>query len=261
MDWTHSLAGALVGLMVGTTGVGGGSLMAPILILLLGVAPTTAVGTDLWFAAATKAVGGSVHHKFGQPDWKVVRLLCYGSIPAAAVTIFFLSSFELKQVKDGLIMQALAGILILTAIGMLARGPIQNFALGLKDATRARFKTNQPALTVLAGIFLGTLVTLTSVGAGALGTTILLALYPLRMRAAKLVGTDIVHAVPLTLVAGMGHLWLGHVDFRLLGALLIGSVPGVIIGSLLSTRLPENFLRPIIASVLGLSALKLLGIF
>ncbi len=259
MDGLHSLAGLLVGIMVGMTGVGGGSLMAPILILVLGVAPATAVGTDLWFAAITKAVGGAVHYRLGEPDWLVVRRLAMGSIPAAIATLAFLSGVGMGPMKQGVIVQALGAILVLTAVATVSWRWVQRHAADLAQERAARYRALQPALTVAGGAVLGAMVTLTSIGAGALGATMLLALYPLRMNARRLVGTDIVHAVPLTLVAGIGHLVMGHVDWGLLGALLVGSIPGIIAGSWLATRLSDRLIRPVLALVLLASGIKLLA--
>jgi hypothetical protein len=259
MDYAHGLAGLLVGTLVGMTGVGGGSLMAPILVLLLGVAPTTAVGTDLWFAAITKSVGGAVHQRLGDPDWQIVRRLALGSIPASILTLLLLTQLDIGQMRQGLVINALGVILIVTALATLSWRQAHRLALGLEPAAAARYRTLQPALTVTAGAILGFLVTLTSIGAGALGATMLLALYPLRMSATRLVGTDIVHAVPLTVVAGLGHLWMGNVDFSLLGALLIGSIPGIILGSFLATRLSDRFVRPVLAIVLLASGIKMLS--
>lgn len=258
MDFTHAVSGLLVGALVGLTGVGGGSLMAPILILLVGVAPTTAVGTDLWFAAITKAVGGAFHHKYGEPDWQVVRRLALGSLPASVVTLLFLSQMELGTVKQGLIMYALGFVLILTALGTFCWGWIRRSAARLEERKADRYRRMQPSLTVLSGAILGVMVTITSVGAGALGATMLLALYPRRMNPARLVGTDIVHAVPLTIVAGFGHMWMGNVDFSLLGSLLVGSIPGIIFGSWLATRVAGGFIRPALAVVLVASGVRML---
>lgn len=259
MDYAHGFAGLLVGALVGMTGVGGGSLMAPILVLLLGVAPTTAVGTDLWFAAITKSVGSAAHYRLGQPDWQVVRRLACGSIPASIAMLFVLAQLDLGQMRQGLVINALGIILVVTALATLSWRHVHRATLGLAPETARRYRAMQPALTVLAGAVLGTMVTLTSIGAGALGATMLIALYPLRMSATRLVGTDIVHAVPLTVVAGLGHLWMGNVDFSLLGALLIGSIPGILIGSVLATRLSERFIRPTLALVLLASGIKMLS--
>ncbi|MCE7795901.1 sulfite exporter TauE/SafE family protein [Sphingobium sufflavum] len=258
MDILHAVSGLLVGALVGLTGVGGGSLMAPILILLIGVAPATAVGTDLWFAAITKLVGGTVHHRYGDPDWQVVRRLACGSVPAAIVTLIVLSQMHMGQVKQGFIMSLLGGALILTALATLSWGWIRRKAAGISQPRALAYRRVQPGLTVAAGAILGVLVSMTSVGAGALGATMLLALYPRRMTPARLVGTDIVHAVPLTMVAGLGHLWLGNVNFTLLGSLLVGSIPGILIGSLLATRVSGGIIRPFLAVVLVASGLKML---
>lgn len=263
MDILHGVAGLFVGLMVGMTGVGGGSLMAPILILLFGVAPATAVGTDLWFASLTKAVGGVVHHRHGGPDggpdYLVVKRLCMGSIPAALITILILSHTHVQQMKTGIVTASLGCVLIATAIAMLLRGRFHNWALARRVGTADRFTRLQPALTVAAGALLGVMVTLTSVGAGAIGATLLLALYPIRMRMQRLVATDIVHAVPLTLVAGLGHLWIGNVNPLLLVNLLAGSLPGIIIGSLLATRVSERVLQPLLAVVLVIVGWRLIA--
>ena len=257
MNALNTAAGFGVGLLVGLTGVGGGSLMTPILVLLFGVAPASAVGTDLWFAALTKIVGGTVQHRRGMVDWQVVGRLSLGSLPAAVLTLLWMHASGSARVSQGLILQALGGVLLLTAAAMVFKRRMQAVGQALRSTAPASFKRAQPALTVLAGAILGGLVTLTSVGAGALGTVMLVYLYPFRMTPARLVGTDIVHAIPLTLVAGTGHLLLGHVDFALLGTLLLGSIPGIVIGSLLSSRAPEGLLRAAIAAVLVAVGAKL----
>jgi uncharacterized membrane protein YfcA len=258
MNLLNVIAGLGVGLIVGLTGVGGGSLMAPILILMFGVAPSTAVGTDLWFAAITKTVGGYIHHTKGGPDLRIVRRLCYGSLPAAALTLWFLFRTDAQQIKGGTISAVLGVALLLTAIATLFRDRLHNATRSV-DAEKAEgFLRWQMILTVAAGALLGFLVTLTSVGAGALGATMLVALYPIRMTPRKLVGTDIVHAVPLTIVAGFGHLWIGNVDGMLLFNLLIGSIPGIIMGSLLAARLSNKLLQPALALVLAITGTRLL---
>jgi uncharacterized membrane protein YfcA len=257
MEWANPLAGLGVGLVVGLTGVGGGALMTPILVLIFGMAPATAVGTDLWFAAVTKMFGGAVHHRRGSVDWAVLRLLCLGSLPVAALTLFWLHSSGASQMKHGLILNLLGSVLILTAGAMVFKRQAQALGKTLRINAAERFKHAQPALTVLAGATLGFLVTLTSVGAGALGAVMLVYLYPFRMTPARLVGTDIVHAIPLTILAGSGHMFMGNVDFGLLWQLLAGSVPGVLIGSMLSNKAPEAFLRPAIAFILVLVGVKL----
>lgn len=257
MDLMHAVAGFLVGAMVGMTGVGGGALMTPILVLLFGVVPATAVGTDLWFAATTKMVGGFMHHRKGSVDWEVLGRLCLGSLPASVLTLLWLHVSGMNQVKNGIILTALGCVLILTAVAMIFRTRTQAWGKAIRMRAPAKFKRAQPALTVLAGAILGFLVTLTSVGAGALGVVMLVYLYPLRMKPARLVGTDIVHAIPLTIVAGTGHLMMGNVNVGLLANLLVGSVPGVICGSLLGAKVPESLLRTAIAVVLTAVGVKL----
>ena len=258
MDFLHPLSGFVVGTMVGLTGVGGGSLMAPIMILLLGVAPTTAVGTDLWFAALTKMVGGGVHHAQGHADWQVVRRLAYGSLPAAVLTLWFLSTNGGHQMKGGFVVHILGAALIVTARINLCQRLIYQSAVNIAHERITVYRTYLPGLTILCGVVLGTIVTLTSVGAGALGATMLVMLYPIRLTTQKIVGTDIVHAVPLTMLAGLGYFWMGKVDLTLLGSLLIGSIPGIVIGSRLTKRVNAGFLRIALAMMLVFSGAKLL---
>jgi uncharacterized membrane protein YfcA len=248
MDGMYTLSGFLVGLIVGVTGVGGGSLMTPLLVLLFGVSPVTAVGTDLLYASLTKTLGGWVHGRRGTVDWKVVGLLSLGSLPAAVVTIALLKYLALdEKTLRGLVTTVLSAALLLTAIALLLKSRIRRFALS-RDGTLLHHR-HLTAATIATGIIVGILVAISSVGAGVLGTVALLFLYP-RMSAAKVVGTDIVHAVPLTAVAGMGHLALGTVDLVLLGSLLLGSLPGIYLGSHLSAKVPEGILRPVLATML-----------
>jgi uncharacterized protein len=260
MDIGYIFSGFAVGLLVGVTGVGGGSLMTPLLVFLFGFKPAIAVGTDLLFAAITKTAGVWVHHgKHGSVDWKVVGLLAIGSLPAALITIFVIKHLmSIGQETSGLITYSLGIALILTAAALLIRSyvtrnierPVENGVV-----STGRFTTMQIPATIFTGVVLGALVTLSSVGAGALGTIAILFLYP-KMTTLKVVGTDLAHAIPLTAVAGMGHLSLGHVDFVLLGSLLVGSVPGIWIGSHVSAKIPEKVLRPILASILMVIGLK-----
>lgn len=252
------LAGLLVGLVVGMTGVGGGSLMAPILILVFGVAPLAAVGTDLWFAAVTKAVGAGVHHQTGGPDYLVVRRLAFGSLPGAILTLWLLSALSMSQIKTGLIMNALGIVLIMTALTTLFRRSLQRHVFAAEGRLAQTIKPYQTELTIAAGFILGVLVTLTSVGAGALGATMLLMLYPKRLSTRRVIATDIVHAVPLTAVAGAGHMWAGNVDIHLLAWLLLGSLPGIVVGSLLASRVSESLIRPALAAVLLFAGCRLL---
>ena len=230
--------------------------MAPIMILLLGVVPTTAVGTDLWFAGITKAVGGTIHHSRGTTDFAIVRRLAYGSIPFSILTLLALNYGNLHQVKQGFIAEALGVVLILTSIATVFRTWLRHQSERRK--LRGRLKKIQAPATIIAGAILGVLVTLTSVGAGALCATVLVSLYPGRLSLKKVVGTDIVHAIPLTLVAGLGHLWLGNVDWILLVSLLVGSIPGIIIGSLLVQKVSDKFVQIGLAIILAIVGVRLM---
>jgi len=259
VDMHTALAGLFVGLMVGLTGIGGGALMTPILVLILGTAPKTAVGTDLFFAAITKMAGAAVHGQRGTIDWQIWRRLAAGSLPAALVTGLALHLFGGTVVKaDSAIMYGLGSMLVLTAAGLMLKPRLHALSRHLRADRVERFKHLQGPLTVLAGVFLGVVVTLTSVGAGALGTVIMLYLYPVRLTPAKVVGTDLAHAIPLALVAGSGHLMAGHVNYLLLMTLLLGSIPGVLFGSWLSGRAPEGVLRFLLALLLLATGLKIL---
>jgi len=244
----YSLSGFFVGMLVGFTGVGGGALMTPLLVLLFGIHPATAVGTDLLYASITKSAGTLVHGLSDTVDWPITRRLAFGSVPATALTLIFLAYFSQQTGEGaGLITTVLGVALILTAIALVFRKRILDFF-----ATRVgEFEPGQAkALTIALGALLGVLVSLSSVGAGAIGVTVLLILYP-RLPAAKIVGSDIAHAVPLTLIAGVGHWFLGSIDWALLGSLLVGSIPGITIGSYIGARVPDRVLRPILASTLA----------
>jgi len=244
MDPLFVVLGLVVGTLVGMTGVGAGSLVTPALALS-GVPPAVAVGTDLVYAAVSKSFGAAVHRLQRTLDLRVAGLLASGSVPAAALTIGVLAATD-GRAQSGLITAALAVALILTALALLAgRARIASMAARYE----ARIAQNRAALTVVAGAALGALVTLSSIGAGALGAVLLVALNP-SMPAARIAGVDIAHAVPLTLVAGLGHLWLGTVDIALAANLLMGSIPGIVLGSLLAGRLPEALLRRLLAFVL-----------
>lgn len=258
-EFIYVLAGLGVGLLVGMTGIGGGALMTPILVILFGISPKTAVGTDLLFAALTKMAGATVHGMRGSVDWQVFRRLSIGSLPAAALTGAMLYVFGRDAVRvDHLVTQAMGVMLLLTAFGMLLKSQLHGLGRHLRLTSVDRFKRWQGPATIAAGAVLGVVVTLTSIGAGALGAVVLLYLYPLRLTPARLVGTDIVHAIPLALVAGAGHWLMGSVDWTLLAKLLAGSIPGVLLGSWWANRAPDGWLRPGIALVLGLSGMKIL---
>jgi uncharacterized membrane protein YfcA len=250
----YSIAGVLVGLLVGMTGVGGGSLMTPILVLAFGFHPATAVGTDLLYASATKLAGTGVHGWRGTVDWRVVRRLATGSVPATLLTLAALSVARMRAEDTGRVITDILGVaLILTGIATLYRKRIVDRLSGAFGRLQDR---RIMWLTISLGVVLGTLVTLTSVGAGALGMTALLVLYP-RAPVARLIGSDIAHAVPLTLIAGLGHFAMGSVNLGLLLSLLIGSIPGIIVGSLIASRMPDRILTPILAATLTVVGAKL----
>ncbi|HXD02304.1 MAG TPA: sulfite exporter TauE/SafE family protein [Novosphingobium sp.] len=254
-DWLHGVAGLFVGTLVGITGVGGGSLMTPILVLLFGVSPQTAVGTDLLFAALTKTAGTATHGWRATIEWRVVRRLASGSVPAAILTLIVLSQVgKFGKNTSDVIVTVLGWMLIFTSIATLLQKRLAVFA-----KRQERLDEDESLWpTVVLGAVIGVAVTVSSVGAGAIGVTALLMLYP-ALRVSRIVGSDIAHAVPLTLVAGFGHWLIGGVDFMLLGNLLIGSIPGVVLGSMLSSRAPDKLLRPALAAVLLFSGFKLLS--
>ncbi len=257
LNWINCAAGFGVGALVGLTGVGGGSLMAPIMILLFGVAPSTAVGTDLWFAATTKIFGAWIHGKKGTIDRQILRRMLMGSLPAALLTLVWLYMTGTGQSHNRLMFKTLGVTLILTSIAAVFRKRVHAFGERMRGSRPIEFKTLQPGLTVVAGVILGFLVTFTSIGAGALGAVMLLYLYPLRLTASSLVGTDIAHAIPLTILAGIGHLILGNVNYGLLVNLLLGSIPGIVLGSLASTYAPEKLVRSAIALMIAVVGVKM----
>jgi uncharacterized membrane protein YfcA len=250
METLYIFSGFFVGAIIGMTGVGGGSLMTPLLVLLFGVAPITAVGTDLLFAAFTKAGGAWAHARRGNVEWNIVGWLALGSVPAAIATLGLLPVFVGDHDRISAITNVTLGIaLILTAGALLFREKL--LALYARDEAIPRPSLGSPWCTLFLGAVLGILVSLSSVGAGALGVTALLMLYP-GLAVARVVGADIAHAVPLTLIAGLGHAANGTVDWTLLGTLLIGSLPGIWLGSSLGRMVPEQLLRRLLAAMLVL---------
>jgi uncharacterized membrane protein YfcA len=247
VDPRFMFSGFFVGLLIGQTGMGGGALMTPILVLFFGIHPATAVGTDLLYASATKTAGTLVHGLNQTVNWRIVARLAVGSVPATAITLVAIAHFDMTGPTSGRIIGLVLGVmLLLTALSLIFRRQF----LRLVGPTQERISPQQAArLTIIVGVVLGVLVTISSVGAGALGVTALLMLYP-RVPMAVIVGSDIAHAVPLTLVAGVGHWWLGSVDWLLLTSLLAGSIPGIVLGSYLSAHIPDAVLRPILAGTL-----------
>lgn len=242
----YPLVGLVVGLVVGLTGVGGGSLMTPALVFLFRVPLAAAIGTDLTFASLTKIAGVAAHGVRGNVNWRIAGRLAAGSLPASIATILAMGQLKAHgKPLDGLILPLLGFSLVATAAAVMLRKRI--LAAGgkmfeLTEQGAGRF-------AVITGVLLGVLVTLTSVGAGAIGVAALMLLYP-KLRAAEIVGSDLAHAIPLVTIAGLGHLQLGNIDYRLLVGLLVGSIPGIYIGSMVSSKLPEVMMRRILAGVL-----------
>ncbi len=258
-DPAFALSGLVTGFLVGLTGVGGGSLMTPLLVLLFGISPSTAVGTDLLYASITKVTGIPVHARKGHIDWKVVGWLTAGSAPAALITVLLLSHLHTSKAFESILKTSVGVALVITAAAILWRATRQgilSFTGGPEPLAAPVAPTPATpegafplAATVLTGAVLGALVTMSSIGAGAIGTVALVFLYP-RFPISRIVGTDIAHAVPLTMIAGLGHLSLGHVNLPLLFNLLIGSIPGIWLGSHASAGIPERWSRPILAVLL-----------
>lgn len=254
MDGIAVLSGLGVGVIVGLTGVGGGSLMTPILITVFKLHPALAIGTDLWFAGLTKTSGALAHHRHGQVDWRIAALLLAGSLPASLATIAMMHATGVNAGWSSAITLTLGIALLVTALTVAYRRAWSALGLRLERHLPARRK---PALTWLCGLLLGVLVSLSSIGAGAIGATLILLLYP-RLDARRIIGTDIAHAVPLTLVAGVGHATLGHVDWALLAMLLAGSLPGIWVGAQLTRKLPERLVRALLCASLVAAGVKVI---
>jgi uncharacterized membrane protein YfcA len=254
MDWLAILSGFGVGAIIGMTGVGGGSLMTPLLMGVFKLSSPLAIGTDLWFAAATKTSGSIAHHRHGHVDYRIMGLLLLGSIPASLATIALMHLTGITKGWASTLTFSLGIALLLTAVTVAYRSAWHKVGLKLEQAIPASRKA---PLTVAAGLLLGVLVSLSSIGAGAIGATLILILYP-RLPTQRLVGTDIAHAVPLTLVAGIGHASLGHVHWGLLGALLIGSLPGIWLGARLTKSMPEKLTRAMLCVSLVTAGLKVI---
>lgn len=257
MIYQFILSGMATGFLVGLTGVGGGALMTPLLLLVFGIPPLSAVGTDLWFAAVTKCFAARVHHGHELIDWNIVKRLWMGSLPTTGLALIWIHFNPLDSHSLIYLKTAIAIAVLMTAAGIFFQKKLHALGQRLRTTKHATFKAAQLPLTIFSGALLGGLVTFTSVGAGALGAVFLAYLYPFRLTTARLIATDIAHAIPLAIFAGIGHLIIGNVDFELLGYLTIGSIPGVLIGSTLSARLDHELLRYILATVLVLIGLKL----
>lgn len=257
MDLSFVASGFGVGLLVGMTGVGGGSLMTPLLTLLFGVSPAVAVGTDLAFASLTKGVGTFTHRLRGTVHWEIVRRLCLGALPAALIASYSLKHFGTLNKEIGQIIRyMIAGSVMLTVVAILFRRKMLAWINAHPDRQLQGDKLVWA--TIISGAVLGTLVTISSIGAGAIGATLLVMLYP-RLTPAEVAGTDIAYAVPLTAIAAVGHWWLGSIDWSLLLTLLVGSVPGITIGSYAARAVPERLLRGLLAFTLVAVAAKLVS--
>lgn len=253
---TYIVSGFAVGLLVGMTGVGGGSLMTPLLTLLFGVPPSVAVGTDLAFASITKGAGTFTHRLRGTVHWDIVKLLCIGALPAAVATTLALNHFGTVNAEIGqLIRYSIAGSVLLTVVALLFKGKMLAW-INAKPERQLQGRALSTA-TIVSGAVLGILVTISSIGAGAIGATLLVMLYP-RLSSAEVAGTDIAYAVPLTAIAALGHWWLGSINWELLAMLLVGSVPGITLGSWVARAVPERFLRGLLAMTLTGVAAKLI---
>ena len=255
MDIAYSLAGFFVGAVVGLTGVGGGSLMTPLLVLGFGVAPVMAVGTDLLYAGITKAGGAAAHGLRGHVDWRIAARLAAGSVPGAGIGLLILANAPAASKDSAAIVSTALGVmLVLTALALAFRTPLVAWARA--QGERGLLSAHRTPVTIATGLFIGLAVTLSSVGAGAVGVTALALLYP-ALATVRIVGTDIAHAIPIALVAGLGHAALGNVDWILLATLLAGSIPGIVLGSHLAARLPERVVRHSLVAVLLLVGARL----
>ena len=253
----YILAGVLVGFCVGVTGVGGGSLMTPILITLFKIEPHIAIGTDLLYAAISKFFGSVVHAKKLNIVWPIVIWLAVGSIPASIATTWVLDNYLSQSTHYKAILTMVLGFMLtITGISIVFRTQVERFFSRFGkpmanediDQQRERLKSKRVQIALM-GIVLGIFVTLSSVGAGAFGIMALIIMFP-NLPMIRIIGSDVVHAVLLTLVAGMGHMSSGNVDFELLMWLLIGSIPAIIVGTLVSSRLPEKIIRKILGITL-----------
>jgi uncharacterized membrane protein YfcA len=256
MDLSFVISGFGVGLLVGMTGVGGGSLMTPLLTLMFGVSPAVAVGTDLAFASLTKGVGTFTHRLRGTVHWDIVGRLCLGALPAALLASLALQHFGTLDKHIGQVIRyTIAGSVLLTVVALLFKRKMLTWITAHPE--RQLQGRALHTATVVSGAVLGTLVTISSIGAGAIGATLLVLLYP-RLTAAEVAGTDIAYAVPLTAIAAVGHWWLGSINWSLLLTLLVGSVPGITIGAYAARAVPERLLRGLLAITLIAVATKLI---
>jgi len=256
-NFSYVFVGALTGFLVGLTGVGGGALMTPLLILFFGVIPTTAVATDLLFASITKLFGIIVYQKSGAIDWQIARRLWLGSIPMAMLVVTFVL-FGGTVFKINWLSHVIAVVLMITGFGMFAAPRLYDLAKKKRLRNPVEFKSFQPIMTVISGVVLGGVVSFTSVGAGALGCVMLLYLYPLRLTPHRLIATDIAHAIPLALLSGLVYLYFGVVNITILVNMLIGSIPAILLGSLFAKKIPGRLIQILLAIILTLTGFKMI---
>ncbi|MDC8786711.1 sulfite exporter TauE/SafE family protein [Roseateles koreensis] len=254
MDGLAIAGGFGVGAIVGVTGVGGGSLMTPLLLSVFRLSPAVAIGTDLWFAAVTKLSGSAAHARHGHVKWRITSLLLAGSVPASIMTVILMHTIGLSKGGASTLTFSLGIALLLTAVVVAFKKSWQAIGLRLEKIIP---ESRKPALTIASGVLLGVLVSLSSIGAGAIGATLILLIYP-RLETRYIVGSDIAHAVPLTLVAGIGHATLGNVNWALLVPLLMGSIPGIWLGAQLTRRLPESVVRGLLCASLLMAGWKVI---
>jgi uncharacterized membrane protein YfcA len=256
LDFGIALAGFIVGIVVGLTGMGGGALMTPILVLGFGVEPLAAVSSDLVAAVVMKPIGGGIHFRRGTVHTGLVKWLAFGSVPGALLGSYFISHLS-GDVGDT-IEVVLGVVLLVAAAAMVVRGYLAGHRGAGVDGAEARRVPVRRGATLAVGLVGGTVVGMTSVGSGSLMIVALMLLYP-TLSSRELVGTDLVQAIPLVLAAALGHLLWGQFELALTTSLLIGSIPGVIIGAQISSRAPDRYIRPVLVLVLALTGLKLLG--
>lgn len=258
MDWGLALGGLGVGFVVGLTGMGGGALMTPLLVLVFGVDPLTAVSSDLVASLVMKPFGAGVHLKRKTVNMELVRWLCVGSVPCAFAGVVVLKALGGDDIQDDI--KVLLGVaLLLAAISMVARQLIQQRRDTATPVDGAQHMIHvRPVPTIIIGVIGGFIVGMTSVGSGSLMIVMLLLLYP-SLSAGQLVGTDLVQAIPLVGAAALGHILFGDFELGLTTSLLVGAIPGVYFGARISSRAPDRVIRPILVAVLLLSSVKLLG--
>jgi uncharacterized membrane protein YfcA len=261
--WELAIAGAIVGFIVGMTGMGGGALMTPILVLVFGITPSAAISSDLLASLVMRPVGGSVHLRRGTVNWSMVKWLCVGSVPAAFSGVFILKAIGTSTHLQHDLTLVLGWALLVASVAMLAKAVLQGQEArrlaGAGEQPNPQPHRIKPLPTLLVGAAGGLIVGMTSVGSGSLMIVLLMLLYP-RLSAKTMVGTDLIQAIPLVGAATLAHLFFGDVSVSLASALILGSVPGVLVGARLSSRAPEGIVRPALIFVLLASALKLLGI-